>query len=112
MTQDQTIDQLWERAGHGTRREDIEAAYLAGMEAERAERDRTMVRGSGLLVDAIVGRGLPTSEHVDRYTRAGLARFSGNQWNEEWQWDRAALEQLAFSRLVEIYRDLSKGLAG
>lgn len=25
-----TIDQLWENAGHGTRREDIEAAYEAG----------------------------------------------------------------------------------
>lgn len=35
MTRDQTIDQLWESAGHGTRREDIAAAFSAGVEAER-----------------------------------------------------------------------------
>lgn len=37
MTNDETIDSLWERSNHGTRREDIEAAYNAGVEAEREE---------------------------------------------------------------------------
>lgn len=35
MTKDQIIDELWERSGHGTQREDIVAAYEAGAAAER-----------------------------------------------------------------------------
>jgi hypothetical protein len=33
MTIDEVIDRFWERSNHGTRREDIEAAYDAGEEA-------------------------------------------------------------------------------
>lgn len=36
MDQEQVIEKLWENAGHGTRREDIEASYAAGVAAERA----------------------------------------------------------------------------
>jgi hypothetical protein len=35
MTKDETIDKLCENSNHGTRREDVEAAYNAGAEAER-----------------------------------------------------------------------------
>ena len=35
MTRDEKIMQLWENAGHGTRRQDIEAAFAAGEAAER-----------------------------------------------------------------------------
>lgn len=38
MDKEQIIESLWERAGHGTRREDIEAAYAAG---EAAASDRS-----------------------------------------------------------------------
>lgn len=33
MNKEQVIDRLWEQAGHGTHREDIEAAYAAGVAA-------------------------------------------------------------------------------
>lgn len=35
MDKEQIIEKLWEDAGHGTRREDIESAYAAGVTAER-----------------------------------------------------------------------------
>ncbi len=34
MGKDEAIDRLWENANHGTRREDVEAAYNAGAAAE------------------------------------------------------------------------------
>lgn len=37
MTKDETIEKLWEQSNHGTRREDVEAAYNAGAIAEREE---------------------------------------------------------------------------
>jgi hypothetical protein len=36
MTKDETIDRLWESSNHGTRREDIVAAYEAGERAARS----------------------------------------------------------------------------
>ena len=35
MNKEKTIDTLFENSNHGTRREDIEAAYNAGAQAER-----------------------------------------------------------------------------
>jgi hypothetical protein len=35
MDKDQVIEKLWENSGHGTRRQDVEAAYEAGAAAER-----------------------------------------------------------------------------
>ena len=41
MDKEQIIDNLWENANHGTRREDIEAAYEAGAAAERNKFENT-----------------------------------------------------------------------
>lgn len=41
MTREQTIERLWEDSGHGTRREDVVAAYEAGEAAERERWNRT-----------------------------------------------------------------------
>lgn len=35
MDKEKVIDDLWERSNHGTRREDVVAAYEAGAVAER-----------------------------------------------------------------------------
>lgn len=43
MNREQTIDRLWERAAHGTRREDVHVAYEAGASEER-ERWVTLLR--------------------------------------------------------------------
>lgn len=50
MTKDETIDKLWEDSNHGTRREDVEAAYDAGAAEEREQIHRAFVarfKGSG-----------------------------------------------------------------
>jgi hypothetical protein len=60
----------------------------------------------GLLVDAIVGRGFPTMVQADRFTRDGLARFTGNQHNDAWTWDRERLEFLPVEKLETIYQEL------
>lgn len=60
-----------------------------------------------LFVDAIVGVGFPGPYEVaERATRGGLARFTGNQHNEEWTWDRPALESLALETLQTLYVSL------
>jgi hypothetical protein len=40
MTKDKTIDRIWELSGHGTRREDVEAATMPALRknARRARR--------------------------------------------------------------------------
>jgi hypothetical protein len=45
---DDLIDKLWENSNHGTRREDVVAAYLAGVNEGAKERDALR----GLLTEA------------------------------------------------------------
>lgn len=51
------------------------------------------------LIDAIVGGcGIPMggiNEH--------LTPFTGNQWNEDWSWNRKALEEMDMENLEELY---------
>jgi len=59
MNREQTIDRLWERAAHGTRREDVQAAYEAGAADERKRWRkllRTPHRMAGACPDEIAGR--------------------------------------------------------
>jgi hypothetical protein len=56
------------------------------------------VRARALLVDAIIGRGFQSMEEADHFTKIGLASFTGNQWNEKWEWDRDALRKLGRER--------------
>jgi hypothetical protein len=55
-----------------------------------------------LLIDAIVGAGFPTMEFAIQMEKSGLARFSGNQWNEDWEWRRDALNKLDNNFLLEM----------
>ena len=47
-----------------------------------------------MLVHAIIGRGFMSMEDAGRYQKIGLARFTGNQWNESWDWNQQALDEL------------------
>lgn len=58
-----------------------------------------------ILVDAIIGRGFKTVEHAETMRVLGLARFTGNQWNPDWEWVRAALEKQSLENLVAIYEN-------
>ena len=61
-----------------------------------------------LLVDAIMGRGLPTIELAIKYTNLGLAEFCGNQWNEDWRFEKEELLKCSIEYLEEVYNDISK----
>jgi hypothetical protein len=57
-----------------------------------------------LLIDGIVGKNFLSYEDAVKYERLGLARFSGNQWNEDWDWLRERLEKLTEEELITIYQ--------
>jgi len=48
------------------------------------------------LVNLVCGRPVPYGENP--YTK-----FIGNQWNEDWEWDRSKLEKLSEGELYSIY---------
>jgi len=57
-------------------------------------------------INAIAGLGFPNTEVACEMTNLGLARFTGNQWNENLDWDRKALEALGTVDVNQIYRAL------
>lgn len=62
-----------------------------------------------MLVDAIAGTHMPMAV-ADKMTQLGLARFTGNQWNEDWEWDKRALDRLDVPELSTLYRKLKLGI--
>jgi len=57
-----------------------------------------------VLIDALRGYGFGSNmEFADRMVKKGLARFSGNQWNEDWQWETDQLVKLEIKDLVALY---------
>lgn len=55
-----------------------------------------------MLIDAIMGAQY-SMESFHHMTQAGLAKFTGNQWNEAWSKDRAAISLLTDEQLVGLY---------
>ena len=60
------------------------------------------------LVDAIIGAGFPSIQYASGMTELGLANFTGNQWNENWSWNRNRLNELPRETLEELYADIKK----
>ena len=58
-----------------------------------------------LFLDAIIGVGV-TREISEHAVKGGLARFTGNQHNESWEWNRRILETLSNDTLQELYTSL------
>lgn len=57
-----------------------------------------------LLVDAICGAGFGGSMTTAvTAEQQGLAKFTGNQHNPDWEWRRDALSALALNVLEELY---------
>ena len=56
-----------------------------------------------LLVNAVIGVSFKSYLFAGEMTKKRLAVFSGNQWNENWRWERTALEKLSEDKLMEIY---------
>lgn len=49
-------------------------------------------------------RGLPTPYGGNEYTK-----FTGNQWNENWDWDMSKFKDVSLIGLHELYLRLKKG---
>jgi hypothetical protein len=56
-----------------------------------------------LLVDALIGIGLPSYEFAENAVAHDLATFTGDQFNEAWSWRRSALEAMDSGELLVIY---------
>jgi len=56
-----------------------------------------------LLIDAIIGKGFSTIDYAIKMEKAGLAYFTGNQWNEKWNWNKFKLEDMTEEELKNIY---------
>ena len=56
-----------------------------------------------VLIDAIMGKGFPDIHYAIEMEKAGFAKFSGDQWNEDWEWKREKLETLNAAQLQTIY---------
>ena len=56
-----------------------------------------------ILIDAIIGKGLLNSYYAEKKEKEGLVDFTGNQWNEDWSWNRRALNKLATKKLETLY---------
>ena len=58
------------------------------------------------LVDAVCGCPLGSMRASIEFTNRGLARFTGNQWNADWAWERKGLEALDIKQLEALYASL------
>jgi hypothetical protein len=65
-----------------------------------------------LVIDGICGTPLSNMAFAVGMEKRGLAKFAGNQWNEEWAWSREALGKLALEDLYALYSEIKAGLKG
>ena len=56
-----------------------------------------------LLIDGLVGVGFKSIAYAEQAVAAGYAKFTGNQHNESWQWDRARLEKTSEAEALALY---------
>ena len=56
-----------------------------------------------LLIDAICGSGFGTIQFAIEMEKMGYARFTGNQWNEDWEWDKDMLTTLSIEQLKALH---------
>ena len=61
---------------------------------------------SEMLVDAIMGVGLPTIGIALEAEKTFMARFTGNQHNEHWRWEESKLRALSEPQLQSLYYNL------
>ncbi|MFA5154346.1 MAG: hypothetical protein WC554_17485 [Clostridia bacterium] len=55
------------------------------------------------LINMICGVEKPDIDESIELEKLGLMYFSGNQWNEDWSWDRSNLSKLTEKELEVIY---------
>jgi hypothetical protein len=55
------------------------------------------------LINLVMGVKPRSMTDCDKYTKIGLMKFSGNQWNEDWDWVKSELEKKSESELYDLY---------
>lgn len=66
-----------------------------------------MIDQKKLLIDAIMSHEPVNQMDCVKLTELGFMRFTGNQWNEEWSWNRDKLETLDEETLTRVYEDFT-----
>lgn len=61
---------------------------------------------SEMLIDAIVGVGLPTLAIALEAERTFMASFTGSQHNQHWRWEESKLRVLTEEQLQALYYNL------
>jgi len=56
-----------------------------------------------MLINAISGKGFSSTKLADEMEKNGLAKWTGNQSNESWAWNKAELEKLELADLEKLY---------
>jgi hypothetical protein len=56
-----------------------------------------------IIVNAVIGKGFLGIEDSAKMEKIGLAKFDGDQHNQRWKWDKAALEKLSLEMLCNLY---------
>jgi len=56
------------------------------------------------LINLVKSVNPKSMQECDDYTKIGLMKFTGNQWNENWDWVEDALKNLDKDELFELYK--------
>ena len=56
-----------------------------------------------MLIHALIGKGFDSCEKAMHYTDLGFAEFTGNSWNEDWEWKIDELKLLTDEQLYNLY---------
>jgi hypothetical protein len=67
------------------------------------------------IINLICGHPRPSMADCEKLKEAGWMRWTGNQWNESWEWNRGVLRTLSEDGLVGVYyavkiRGIKQGL--
>jgi len=57
-----------------------------------------------LMIHAVMGRAFLNCADASQMENKGFAKFSGNQHNESWAWNKEALGKLSTEELVDLYK--------
>jgi hypothetical protein len=61
-----------------------------------------------LYIDAICGLPFNSYGMAGEMEEKGYADFTGNQWNEKWDWNRNNLQKLSEKELEGLYNKLNE----
>jgi len=56
-----------------------------------------------LMIHAVMGKAFLSCADAIQMENKGFAKFSGNQHNESWAWNKEALGKLSTEELVDLY---------